>query len=62
MTQWGTTALAPHRHTRLRCPGCVAFNFEIRTEGRRPLHYRLELDHDYKLRYNHQKREWDLFQ
>ena len=61
-TEWKLWHLHAHHHTRLKCDGCTHFNFEIRTDGRHPVKYTLDLDKTYKLRYNNERRKWDLFQ
>ncbi|MEI6557089.1 MAG: hypothetical protein WCO00_01680 [Rhodospirillaceae bacterium] len=61
-TSWSLWSLNSHHKTRVKCTGCVSFNFEIRTDKRHPVKYQLDLDHTYKLNYNRQKNKWDLFQ
>ncbi len=61
-TKWQLWHLGANHHTRIKCSGCVSFNFEIRTDGRHPVKYKLDLDKTYKLRFNTQTRKWDLFQ
>ena len=61
-TEWHLWHVHAGHHTRIKCQGCVSFNFEIRTDGRHPVKYSLEIDKSYKLRYNAQRQNWDLFQ
>ncbi len=61
-TKWQLWHLRPHHKTRVRCDGCVRFNFEIRTQGRHPTKYSLDLDKTYKLKNNIHTHKWDLFQ
>ena len=61
-TKWQLWQLHPHHKTRVKCTGCVSFNFEIRTDKKHPAKYSLDLDHTYKLNYNRHKHKWDLFQ
>ena len=61
-TDWHLWHVHGHHHTQVKCQGCVRFNFEIRTDGRHPVKYSLDIDKTYKLRFNHERRKWDLFQ